>query len=144
MIRRIGKDLARQLTGRERRASDEARERAKAPGGGGAQEVQTGNGGFESNVKSWIAADLTDRGKQFPGEEGIAGDVHTVASRKQNVIDPPLTAVTQSKNYAVAEGCSGNDWTSRRNWKVLASRFQPSCTGGPDGAHRKAVLHQTG
>ena len=144
MIRRFAKDLAGQLSGGEISASYKTQERTKTPGGGGAQKVQTGNRRFESDFKLWVAADLTDRRKQLRAEERVAGDVHTVASRKQNVIDASLAAICQFKNYAVAQGCSGNDCPSRRYWKVLASRFQPGCTRRPDGAHRKAVLHQTG
>ncbi len=63
MIRRFAKDLAGQLSGGEIRASYKTQERTKTPGGGGAQEVQTGNRRFESDFKLWIAADLTDRRK---------------------------------------------------------------------------------
>ena len=61
MIRRVAKDLARQLTGGEIRASYEAQERAKTPSGRGAQEVQARNRRFESDLQLRVAADLTDR-----------------------------------------------------------------------------------
>jgi len=52
LIRRIAKDLARQLTGRETPSQQRsARAGPKLQAGWGAQEVQTGNGGFESDVK---------------------------------------------------------------------------------------------
>ena len=143
MIRRFAKDLAGQLSGGEIRASYKTQERTKTPGGGGAQKVQTGNGRFESDFQLWIAADLTDGRKQWRAEERVAGDVHSVASRQQNVIDASLAAICQFKNYAVAESSTGNNRTSCRDRNVLASRLQPSGARGPDGAHRQAILHQS-
>src|SRR5213082_2643120 len=87
VIRRLAKDLAGQLSGGEISASYKTQERTKTPGGGGAQKVQTGNRRFESDFQLWIAADLTDGRKQWRAEERVAGDVHSVASRQQNVID---------------------------------------------------------
>src|SRR2546421_6919853 len=128
------RDIARQGGRSIPRARDEAHEGTEAPGSRSAQEVQARHGRLESGTKVRVALDTAYLLNQVWSEEAVPCDIHTIACRQQDVIDPALRAVVEREAYAVALARCRDHRASECQHNPCQARSEPTRAGGPDAA----------
>jgi hypothetical protein len=68
-------------------------ERAEAPGRGGAENVQTRYRRFEPGFEAWVSIETIDLLHQLRREKVVLGDVYSIPSAENNVVNISLGAV---------------------------------------------------
>ena len=81
-------------------------QRAEAPCGWRAENVQTRHRRFKPFLKDRITIEAVDGLEKLWSEKLVFGNVDSVSSSKKNMIDCSLASVIQADPYSLPNGCN--------------------------------------
>jgi hypothetical protein len=97
------------------RACNEAHERPEGSSSGRPKKVQPRQRRFEAICELRVAVDKAQQSQQIWCKKRAAGNVDTVTSGEQGVIDAALAAIVKSEPDLLADGIRGDDDSACRD-----------------------------
>src|SRR5258708_25816253 len=102
------------------RGDDELHQRAEAPNGGGAQDVQSREGRFEAVGEAGVSLVPTDGTSKFGGEKIVLGNIHAISGSQENMVEVSLTSVIEAAFDARPIRCCGRYCSGKGPCHVLS------------------------
>src|SRR5579859_1669160 len=138
--RNFSGDAAAQRLRRVMRADDELHERAEAPDGGSAENMQASDGGFKTLAQPRESSEAAD-GLREPGcQEIVLGHIDAITGAEENVIGGALATVVQLDFDSLAGHVRGNNRPVESHRHSFQPRDEPARTRRPDGTTAEPIL----